>query len=131
MFEKINDIFYCGSRRNLNNIELIESISFREGQLIPFANINILLNNEASIIALLSHNDISKIISKIPGHLRTLMALDNFTTIINRISEKESYKNNFEIIQHVDDYNLLQNTDGISNEKIIYCKEGTQLFLDL
>lgn len=130
MFEKINNIFYCGSRRNLNNIELIESISFKEGQLIPFANINILLNNEASIIALMSHNDISKIISKIPGHLRTLMALDNFTTIINRISEKESYKNNFEIISNINSYNSLLNNVNNDNEVIIYCKEGNQLFLN-
>lgn len=130
MFEKINNIFYCGSRRNLNNIELIESISFKEGQLIPFANINILLNNEASIIALMSHNDISKIISKIPGHLRTLMALDNFTTIVNRISEKESYKNNFEIISNINSYNSLLNNVNNDNEVIIYCKEGNQLFLN-
>lgn len=130
MFEKLNDIFYCGSRRNLNNIELIESISFAEGQLIPFANINILLNNEASIIALLSHDNISKIISKIPGHFRTLIVLNNFKKIIMEHSEKESYKKNFEIIQNKNNYNMLLYTDSISNNNIIYSKEVSQLLLD-
>ena len=98
MFEDLNNIFYCASRRDKNNLELFEKLTFKEGDSISFANVNLLLNNRETVKALLKHKNIKRIISVIPSHLRTLIALENFNSLLVEESLEEISKNNLVII---------------------------------
>lgn len=106
MEEDLKNLFFCASRRNLNNVNLFEKINYNNGSQIPFANVNILLNNRESVKGLLSHKNINRILSVIPSQMRTLIVLENFKSLLHEESLEEQSKKNLALIFNYD-YNII------------------------
>lgn len=106
MIEELNNVHFCSMNRNCNNVEkIIHLNSCKESNAIPFANINILLNNLQNVetLILLKIDVLNKILCTIPSQIRTLLCLDNFNMYLDKALENNP--------KYIEQYTLIKNSD--------------------
>ena len=106
MLNDLNNIHYCSRNRNCNNVEkIIHLNASKESNDIPFANINLLLNNLRNIetLLVLKIDVLNKILNTIPSQIRTLLCLDNFNMYLDKaLANNPQYLEQYQLIKNCD-----------------------------
>lgn len=104
MINKLGDSHFCSKRTKENNVQFfIELEATNESNKIPFACVNLLLNNleNVDILLMLKTDILEKVLCTIPSQMRTLLCLDNFKYYLEESLKKNpSGKAQYELVKN-------------------------------